>query len=93
VSKQPPPELKPGSEIFRLVSPVGKSKGKFSFAGCASDGQCHHYEILRRLVNQENANMLTELERGDVLYAGDLSVIHKDLQRLRDPQKLKRFFS
>ena len=61
-----------GPELFRMIAPMRKLKGKLVTAGCAADGGARTYEMLSRGLNREEEDALTAVERGTVLRAADL---------------------
>lgn len=67
VSKLPTRSFPQNSSQCRLVSPVRKKKGTISFIGIALDGNEYMYEIQRRSIAQDEAKILSKLERGDIL--------------------------
>ena len=52
---------------MRLVSPLKKSKGAYSFVGISGDAEERTFEIQRRGMTVVKCKRLELLERGDVL--------------------------
>jgi ribosomal protein RSM22 (predicted rRNA methylase) len=82
ISTQPPPAIKAGPAVFRLISPVTKTKGKWIASGCASDGNKHEYEWLKRDLNSEMARELGIKERGDVVEVQEAAISERS-ERIR----------
>ena len=67
LSKIPTRSFPQNTSQCRLVSPVRKKKGTISFIAIALDGNEYMYEIQRRSIAQDEAKILSKLERGDIL--------------------------
>ena len=65
LAKKSPPAVLPSKNAFRLISPVTRAKGKWIWQGCASDGDAHDYQLLKKQGGIEIKNW----ERGDVISA------------------------
>ncbi|PWT89059.1 MAG: hypothetical protein C5B54_09560 [Acidobacteria bacterium] len=67
IGKEPAFPVEQTEEIFRLISPITKLKGKYVAKGCAADGLEHEYFWLKRGLNEEMKHRMNEFERGDIL--------------------------
>ena len=56
-------------DVFRMIAPMHKFKGKLVTAGCAVDGEVRTYEILTRGLDRAGEKQLLSIERGDILRA------------------------
>ena len=56
-------------DVFRMIAPMHKFKGKLVTAGCAVDGEARTYEILTRGLDRAGEKQLLSIERGDLLRA------------------------
>ena len=56
-------------DVFRMIAPMHKFKGKLVTAGCAADGGARTYEILTRGLDRTGEKQLLSIERGDILRA------------------------
>ncbi|MDZ4815484.1 MAG: small ribosomal subunit Rsm22 family protein [Verrucomicrobiota bacterium] len=68
----PAGEILSGPGQLRMISPMTELKGKFTFAGCASDGEKYQYEILTRHLTKSDEKTLEKFERGDILTMEEL---------------------
>lgn len=64
-----------GPDVFRMIAPMRKLKGKLVTAGCAADGGARTYELLTRGLNRAAEDELISIERGTVVRAVDLQPI------------------
>lgn len=67
LSPKKPISFDPGPSIIRLVSPVMKKKGVYSFIGIGGDAQERCYEIQIRDLRASHREFIGGMERGDVL--------------------------
>jgi ribosomal protein RSM22 (predicted rRNA methylase) len=56
-------------DLFRMIAPMHKLKGKLVTAGCAADGESGTYEMLTRGLNRAEEKHLLSIERGNILRA------------------------
>jgi ribosomal protein RSM22 (predicted rRNA methylase) len=68
LGKQPPAPLT--SNAYRIVSPITRVKGKWIWEGCATDGNIHEYQLLKRNADARALEIIKTLERGDVVGGG-----------------------
>ena len=61
-----------GPDVFRMIAPMRKLKGKLVTAGCAADGGARTYEMLMRGLDRPAEDRLISFERGTVVRAVDL---------------------
>jgi ribosomal protein RSM22 (predicted rRNA methylase) len=64
-----------GPDVFRMIAPMRKMKGKLVTAGCAADGGARTYEMLTRGLDRRAEDRLIEIERGTVIRAVDLKPV------------------
>ena len=64
-----------GPDVFRMIAPIRKLKGKLVTAGCAADGGARTYEMLTRGLDRPAVDQLIEVERGSIVRAVDLQPI------------------
>ena len=64
-----------GPDVFRMIAPMRKLKGKLVTAGCAADGGARTYEMLTRGLDRRAEDRLVGIERGTVIRAADLKPI------------------
>lgn len=75
------PETPASENLFRTVSPVTRTAGKFSLRGCAADGQIHTYEWLQRHLDREQKDFIRFIwERGDIGDASNPEVLGSGLR-------------
>lgn len=81
-----------GPDVFRMIAPMRKLKGKLVTAGCAADGGARTYEMLTRGLDRASEDHLISLERGAVLRAVGLSPLAdgktlrvKNIERVFEP--------
>ena len=61
-----------GPDVFRMIAPMRKMKGKLVTAGCAADGGARTYEMLTRELDRTAEDRLVSFERGSIIRAVDL---------------------
>jgi hypothetical protein len=61
-----------GADVFRMIAPMRKLKGKLVTAGCAADGGARTYEMLTRGLDRTAEDRLVSFERGSTIRAVDL---------------------
>ena len=64
-----------GPDVFRMIAPMRKLKGKLVTAGCAADGGARTYEMLTRGLDRTAEDRLVSYERGSIIRADDLKPI------------------
>ena len=64
-----------GANVFRMIAPMRKLKGRLVTAGCAADGGARTYEMLTRGLDRQAEDQLVEIERGTVVRAAELKPI------------------
>lgn len=67
LGRQAPPALPSTPAACRMVSPVGKSPGRYHFHGCAADGTIATYDLLLRHLDTAAKAAWWRTERGTVL--------------------------
>ncbi len=67
LSRKNPVSFPKDPSVVRLVSPLKKSKGAYSFVGISGDAEERTFEIQRRGMTVVKCKRLELLERGDVL--------------------------
>lgn len=60
------------ADVFRMIAPMRKLKGKLVTAGCAADGGARTYEMLSRGLDRAAEDALVSMERGAIVRAVDL---------------------
>ncbi len=55
--------------LFRMIAPLARPKGKLATIGCNTDGQAIHYDVLTRGLDGPGKSLLSGLERGDIVAA------------------------
>jgi len=58
----------PGSDVFRMVAPMNRTKGRLVTRGCCADGQLREIEIQTRGLTRAQTNAICAWERGDLLH-------------------------
>ena len=61
-----------GQDVFRMIAPIRKLKGKLVTAGCAADGGARTYEMLTRGLDRPAEEHLISFERGTVVRVAGL---------------------
>jgi ribosomal protein RSM22 (predicted rRNA methylase) len=56
-----------GPDVFRMIAPMRKMKGKLVTAGCAADGGARTYEMLTRGLDRPAEDDLISFERGSIV--------------------------
>lgn len=79
-----------GPDVFRMIAPMRKLKGKLVTAGCAADGGARTYEMLTRGLGRPAEDDLISFERGAVVRAVDLQPL-ADGKTIR-ARKIERVF-
>ena len=79
-----------GPDVFRMIAPMRKLKGKLVTAGCAADGGARTYEMLSRGLDRPAEDHLISFERGTVVRTIDLQPL-ADGKTLR-VRKIERVF-
>ena len=68
-------------DVFRLTSPIVKTKGRWVFTGLGADGVRRDYELLDRNVDADAAARLRDFERGDLLAAPTATDVGQPVKR------------
>jgi SAM-dependent methyltransferase len=83
------PESRPAG-FMRLISPMSDMKGRYTWTGCAGDGQRYEYEIHKRELDRNQETFLTRVERGDLLIVKSSESIGETLRRrVKSPHDLE----
>ncbi len=92
LGRDPAPDLSTSANLFRTISPVARTAGKFSLRGCAADGQLHTYEWLQRHLSKEEKDFLRNTwERGDIGWPKDSTPTGSGIRAHTHPQDSRHY--